>query len=102
MAGVGKLIKQAQKIQKKMEALQAELAEKEIEVSSGGGAVTVKVSLQQEVRAISLDPEFLKEEKSFIEETIVEAVREAIAASKTQSEEAMSEITSGFSMPGMM
>jgi len=102
MAGVGKLIKQAQKIQKKMEALQAELAEKEIEVSSGGGAVTVKVSLQQEVRAISLDPEFLKEEKSFVEETIVEAVREAIAASKTQSEEAMSEITSGFSMPGMM
>lgn len=102
MAGVGKLIKQAQKIQKKMEALQAELAEKEIEVSSGGGAVTVKVSLQQEVRAISLDPEFLKEEKSFIEETIVEAVREAIAASKAQSEEAMSEITSGFSMPGMM
>ena len=39
MAGVGKLLKQAQKMQKQMEAVQAELAETILEVSSGGGAI---------------------------------------------------------------
>ena len=41
MAGVGKLLKQAQKMQKQMQAIQEELAEKEIQVSSGGGAVNI-------------------------------------------------------------
>lgn len=103
MAGVGKLLKQAQKMQKKIEALQAEMADKTLEVSSGGGAVKVVVTLQQEVRSISLDAEFLKEDRELIEETLTEAVREAIAKSKAQYEEAMSEVTAGMGgMPGLM
>ena len=73
MPGVGKLLKQAQKMQKKMEALQEELALREIEISSGGGAVKIKVNGQQEVMAVTLDEEFLKEDKEFVEETILNA-----------------------------
>jgi len=102
MAGVGKLIKQAQKMQKKMEALQEELGKQDIEVSSGGGAISIKISLQQEVRSVTIDPEFLKEDKDFIEETLTEAINEALKASKSKSEEAMGEVTSGFQMPGFM
>lgn len=101
MAGVGKLMKQAAKMQKKMQALQEELAEKDIEVSSGGGAVTVKISLQQEIRAISLDGEFLKEDKAFVEETILEGVRAAYTESKEQSEKAMNSIAESMQIPGM-
>jgi DNA-binding YbaB/EbfC family protein len=102
MAGVGKLLKQAQRIQKKMETLNQELSQKEIEVSSGGGAVVVRVSLAQELKSIKLDPEFLKEETSVVEAAITEALREALAESKEQSQAAMGEITAGFQLPGMM
>ena len=70
MPGVGKLLKQAQKMQKKMEVLQEELELREIEISSGGGAVKIKVNGQKKVIAISFDEEFLKElkEKLYLNE----------------------------------
>ena len=101
MAGVGKLLKQAAKMQKKLEAVQAELAEKTIDVSSGGGAVTVTITLQQEVRAVKFDPEFLKEDAEVVEEAVTEAMREAVAKSKQLNEEAVAEVTQSMQMPGL-
>ncbi len=101
MPGVGKLLKQAQKMQKKMEALQEELALREIEISSGGGAVKIKVNGQQEVMAITLDEEFLKEDKEFVEETILNAIQEALAKAKEMNEEEMGKITGGLNFPGL-
>ncbi|MCC5838527.1 MAG: YbaB/EbfC family nucleoid-associated protein [Opitutales bacterium] len=101
MAGVGKLLKQAAKMQKQLEALQTEMGEKTLEVSSGGGAVKVTISLQQEVRAIRLDPEFLKEEATVVEEAVTEAVREAVAQSKKMNDEAVQKITQSLQVPGM-
>lgn len=101
MPGVGKLLKQAQKMQSEMEALQEKLAQQEIEVSTGGGAIVMKINGCQEIRSIHLDPDFLKEEKSFIEETLVTALQEAIAKSKALNSEAMESISSRFDMPGL-
>lgn len=101
MAGVGKLMKQMAKMQKKMQALHEELAEKEIEVSSGGGAVRVTMTLQQEIRGVKLDPEFLKEDAAVIEDAILEAVKEALAKSKELSEAAMQELTESVQAPGL-
>ncbi len=101
MPGVGKLLKQAQKMQKKMEALQEELALREIEISSGGDAVKIKVNGQQEVMAIALDEEFLKEDKEFVEETILNAIQEALAKAKEMNEEEMGKITGGLNFPGL-
>lgn len=104
MAGVGKLLKQAQKMQKQMEAIQAELAETMLEVSSGGGAVQVKINAQGEFQSFKLDPEFLKEDPEFVEETLLAAVQEAAAKAKETSEEAMSSVTGGGmgGFPGLM
>ena len=44
MAGVGTLLKQAQKMQKQIELMQASLATREIDVTSGGGAVKIKIN----------------------------------------------------------
>ena len=101
MAGLGKMMKQMAKMQKKMTALQEELAQQELEVSSGGGAVTVTVSLQSEVKGIKLDPEFLKEDVGFVQETILEAVQDALKQAGAKSEEAMQAVTSEFQVPGM-
>lgn len=103
MPGVGKLLKQAQKMQKQMEAIQEELAETVLEVSSGGGAVTIKITGQSEIQSIKIDPEFLKEDAEFVEETLLAAVQEATAKAKETSEEAMSAVSGGMGgFPGLM
>lgn len=95
------MMKQMAKLQKKMTALQEELAQQNIDIASGGGAVTVTVSLQSEIKGIKLDPEFLKEDTSFVEETILEAVQNALKEASSRSEEAMQAVTSEFQIPGM-
>lgn len=101
MAGVGKLLKQAQKMQKKIEALEAELAERTIDVSSGGGALQLTVTVSGDIKAIQLDPEFLKEDKAFVEETLVTGIQDAIDAARKAKEDAMGEVTAGMQMPGL-
>jgi len=96
MAGVGKLLKQAQKMQKQMESVQSKLAEQIIEVSSGGGAINIKINGQGEFQDFKIDPEFLKEDAEFIEETLLGAVQEAAAKAKETSEEAMGAVTGGM------
>ena len=103
MAGVGKLLKQAQKMQKQMEAAQAELSNKILEISSGGGAIQVKINGKGEFQSFEIDPEFLKEDAEFVEESLLSAVQEAAAKAKETSEEAMGLITGDIGgLPGMM
>lgn len=101
MAGVGTLLKQAQKMQKQIESLQATLATREIDVTSGGGAVQIKVNGAGKFISLTLDPEFLKEEKRFVEETILNAVQEAAQKAKDLNDSEMQRISAGFQMPGM-
>lgn len=99
MAGVGKLLKQAQKMQKAMEAAQAELEVLEVEGSAAGGAVKAVVSGQGALKSIKIDPDFLKEDVESVEASIVAAVQDAATKAKQASEEKMSSITGGFSLP---
>ena len=102
MAGVGKLLKQAAKMQKKLEALQTEMAEKEIEVASGGGAVKIVITAAGEFRSLKIDEELLKEDASLIEETVLGAVKEAATKAKAVNDEEMGKATEGMSIPGLM
>lgn len=101
MPGVGKLLKQAQKMQKAMENVQSELSSKVIEVSSGGGAVKVSVDGHGALKTLKLDPEFLKEGAEVVESAILSAINEACDKAKAESEAEMAKITGGFSMPGL-
>lgn len=101
MAGVGKLLKQAQKMQKAMESVQAELENTEVEGSAAGGAVKATVSGQGSLKSLKIDPEFLKENVGDVETSIVAAVNDACQKAKTLSEEEMNKITGGFAMPGL-
>ena len=102
MAGVGKLMKQAAKMQKKIESMQEELSKSELEISSGGGAVVIKINGQSEFQSLTIDPELLKEDPSLIEETLLEAIKEASAKAKAFNDEQMAKATQGLSMPGLM
>jgi DNA-binding YbaB/EbfC family protein len=102
MAGLGKFMKQAQKMQRQVEETQAALAARELEISSGGGAVVVKINGHGEFLSLKLNPEFLKEDAALVEETLLAAVRDAAAQAKALSEAEMRKATAGFQMPGMM
>ena len=102
MAGVGKLLKQAQKMQKRIEEAQAELANMTVEVAHGGGAVKIVINGHSEITGLTLDPEFLKEGKEIVESTLVSALREAFAKSKELNQSRMKDATEGFGLPGLM
>lgn len=95
-------MKQAEKMQRQIAETQAALATRELEVSSGGGAVVVKVNGHGEFLAIKLNPELLKEDASFVEETILGAIKEAASKAKALSEAEMRKATAGMSLPGLM
>ncbi len=101
MAGVGKLLKTAQKMQRSIEALQAQLEARELEVSAAGGAVRVKISVAGKFTALLLDPEFLKEDPKLVSETILAAIQDASKQAKTLNDSEMQKVTSAFQMPGM-
>jgi DNA-binding YbaB/EbfC family protein len=102
MAGLGKLLKQAQKMQKGVEALQAQLEAKEIDVTAGGGAVKVKVNGAGKFLALTLDPEFLKEDAKLVSDTVLAAVQDAAKQAKEYHEAEMQKVTGAFQMPGLM
>ncbi len=101
MAGVGKLLKQAQKMQRQIEEMQKALETRELDFSSGGGAVQVKINGAGKFLALKLDPEFLKEDTKLVGDTLLSAVQEAATKAKELNDSEMQRISSAFQMPGM-
>ncbi len=88
-------------MQQKMEEAQSLLSQEMIEVSGGGGAVTVNITGQGEFKGLTLDPEFLKEDPEFVSEAILQAIVDASEQAKKKSDETMSGLTGGMQMPGL-
>ena len=102
MAGVGKLLKQAQKMQKQMQEVQATLAETVLKVSSGGGAIEIEITGDGIFKNILIDPEFLKEDAELVQETLLLAVKEATDKAKEKNEALMGAVSGGLgNMPGL-
>jgi len=102
MAGLGKFLKQAQKMQSQIESLQSQLEAKELDITSGGGAVKIKINGAGKFLSLALDPEFLKEDPKFVGDTILAAVQDAAKQAKEFNDAEMKKVTSAFQMPGMM
>ena len=100
---MGKLLKQAQKMQTEMARIQDEIAQLEVETSSGGGAVMVKINGQMELISFKLDPEIIDpEDAETLEDLILVAVNQAIEEVRSKSGEMMGSVTGGMGgMPGL-
>ncbi len=97
------LMRQAQKMQEDMAAKQAELEEREYEISAGGGVINVKINGKKEILSISLQPEIIDpDDKETLEDILVAAVNEAIKRVEDTNSEEMSKITGSIpGIPGM-
>ena len=96
------MLRQAQKMQEDMARTQAELEEKEYDISAGGGVVNVKINGKKELLSVKIDPEVVDpDDVETLEDLIVAAVNEAIKKVEAVSGEEMQKITGSMSIPGM-
>ena len=96
------MIKQAQKMQEEMAALQEDLDAREYEVAAGGGAVTVKINGKSEILNIEIDPEIVDpDDIETLQDILVAGVNEAIKQVSDTNSAEMSKITGSLSMPGL-
>ncbi len=97
------MLRQAQKMQEEMQTMQAELEEREYEISAGGGVVGVKINGKREILNITIDPEIVDpDDIETLSDILVAAVNEAIKKVDSVSEEEMGKITGGLGLPGGM
>lgn len=102
MANMQKMMKQVQKMQADMAKMQEELADKTVEVSSGGGAVKIVMSGKQEVKGVEIDPEVLNpDDVEMIQDLLTAAFNEAVRKSQEMASQEMGKITGGVKIPGL-
>lgn len=100
--GMGDMLKQVAKMQRKMEEMQAELAAKTVEGSAGGGMVKVTASGTQDIISIKIEKEVVNpEEVEMLEELILSAVNQAKEKAAELQAQMMGGLTGGLNIPGL-
>lgn len=95
-------MKQAARMQQQMEQIQADLAKRTVDATSGGGAVKVTAKCDGTIAAIKIDPQALNpSDAQVVEDMILTATNQALAQAKEISNAEMGRATAGFNLPGM-
>jgi DNA-binding YbaB/EbfC family protein len=103
MSSIGKLMKQAARMQQQMEQTQAALAARTVETTSGGGAVKVVARCDGTLASIKIDPAAINPaDAQLLEDLLVTGINQALGQAKEISNNEMGKITQGFNLPGMM
>jgi DNA-binding YbaB/EbfC family protein len=101
--GIGGLMKQAQQLQSKIQALQEELGKRTVSAQAGGGMVEATVNGRQELLSLRIDPEVVSpEDVDMLQDLILAAVNEALNRSREMVAQEMAKLTGGLGIPGMM
>jgi DNA-binding YbaB/EbfC family protein len=94
------LMKQAAQLQAKMEALQAELDQLEVEGMAGGGLVTVRLTAKSDLKGVTIDSSLWKpEEREIVEDLLIAAHADARRKAEALLQEKMKELTGGLPLP---
>lgn len=110
MMNIANMMQQAQKMQKKLQEAQEELANMELSASSGDGAVTVVVSGQGRIKSLKIEPKAVNSENpdsvdadsvEMLEDLILQAINKATEQANAQNETKMKAVTGGIKIPGL-
>ena len=100
MNNIGQMMKQAQKMQTKMQEMQDKLADIELSGTSGAGMVTVTLNGKAEMRRVKIDPSlFNSNDAEVVEDLIVAAFADAKKKLDVVLAEEMSKVTGGMDLP---
>lgn len=98
------MIKQAQKMQDEITKLQDDIEEREFSATSGGGAVEVTLTGKKTIKSLTISPDVVKDaadDVEMLQDLVISAINEGIAKIEEVTEEEMSKITGGVSLPGL-
>ena len=96
------MIRQAQKMQEEMEAVQNELNESEFKAAAGGGAVEVVMNGKREVLSVTTKPEVVDpEDVEMLQDLLIAATNEVLRTIETTTSQRMEKVTGGLNVPGM-
>jgi DNA-binding YbaB/EbfC family protein len=96
------MLRQVQKMQQDMAAAQEALAKEEVQASAGGGMVTVTVSGDLVVKAITIDPEAIDpEDPDMLSDMVLAAVNEGMRAAQELAAKKMGGVTGGMDLGGL-
>jgi DNA-binding YbaB/EbfC family protein len=96
------MMRQAQELQARLTKAQQDLAVATVEATSGGGAVKVIATGQQEIREIKISPEAINpEDAQMLEDLVLTAVNDALNKSRELAAQTMGKLTGGLKIPGL-
>ena len=102
MKGFGNMMKEAQKLQAQMAALQEEVGKRKVQATAGGGMVTVDANGKQEIVAIKIDPEVVsKDDVQMLEDLVLAACNEALRKSRELVQQELGKLTGGLKDPAL-
>jgi DNA-binding YbaB/EbfC family protein len=94
------MMKQAAQLQSKMQAMQEELGNVEVEGISGGGLISVRMTAKMQVKAVKIDPSLMKaDEREILEDLLVTALNDAQRKAEVAVQEKMQSLTGGLGLP---
>ena len=99
MLGMGDMMKQAKAMQEKMAKVQEQVAALEVTGESGAGLVRVQMTGCHDVRAVTIDPALMSEDREVLEDLIAAAVNDAVRRVEGEQKALMSEVTAGLPLP---
>jgi DNA-binding YbaB/EbfC family protein len=95
-------MKEAQKLQAQMAAMQEEVGKRKVEATAGGGMVTVEANGKQELTVVKIDPEVVnKEDVQMLEDLVLAAANEALRKSRELVQQELGKLTGGMKIPGL-
>lgn len=98
-AGIGNLMKQAQKMQEDMQRVQEEIASTQVTGEAGAGMVKVVMNGRHDLAAVTIDPALMSDDKSMLEDLIAAAVNDANRRVETMTRDKMASVTAGIELP---
>lgn len=99
---MGNLLKQAQEMQRQLDTVRGELRTRTVEGSAAGGSVRIEISADRhEVRGVRLGPG-APSDRGALEETFLQALRDALRRAGDAEREAIGRITGGMNLPGLL
>jgi len=99
MLGMGDMMKQAKAMQEKMAKVQEKVAALEVTGESGAGLVRIQMTGRHDVRAVTIDPALMSEDREVLEDLIAAAVNDAVRRVEGEQKALMAEVTAGLPLP---
>ena len=99
--GMNELMRQAARMQRKIDERKAQLKDEEVASTAAGEKVRVVVTCEGKLRSITIEPEFLKEDLELALDSVVAAANSALEEADKKVEGELNKITGGIKIPGM-